>query len=397
MTDITTASTEGRKKSQSETRKPKRLRYLWAIIMPIGLPIILFGYATIFILPSAGCPKAHQYVGPNLAWRQFFWLGFNRWFANYAVGQFDQDPDQELLMLNWDKPAVILNVDGTRKRTGLRLPGSTLGYASWDYNADGIDDIVFTGGDDPGSKVLDLDGVRLANIASVLINPEYSMCDLGKYHSVGRLGKDSSTQLVFPGSPGIGRGICSYKQNSPNAKTIIEQGNFEQVAVLDIDHDGVDEILAQVAGQGDEQTWLAVYSGKVRDQYKLPKPWKFGNFAIIDSAGDIGYFYKPHSFVNLTTKQKVHLQYPLSASKGGWSWGIQRYCLASGDFLSMGKPQIAIAFGDLMRSAILMFNADGECLYYREMGCNINNLVSLKAGGRDCLVAFCAYKAFIYP
>jgi hypothetical protein len=81
-----------------------------------------------------------------------------------------------------------------------------------------------------------------------------------------------------------------------------------------------------------------------------------------------------------------------------YAYGGPRYSITSGDFLGKGEPQIAIAEGaGNVKTRILLFTPSGPCLYYQELGCEIEDVACMQAGGRDHLVVLARNKVLIYP
>jgi hypothetical protein len=214
---------------------------------------------------------------------------------------------------------------------------------------------------------------------------------------VGCFERNQSPQLALIGTDADEPCIHFYSQNSIEAKIINPHQDFERIEVLDLDHDGVSEILGKLYGRGDDETWLSWRDGEVLKRYSLPKPWNFGGFLQVSTTGDIGYFYKAHSYVDLSTGKKMHLAYPPKQWKDKWDWGTIGYNLVSGDFLGNGELQFAVASGGLFKTAILLFNTAGECICYQDMGCEISWLTRLHANNRDYLVALAEERVFIYP
>jgi hypothetical protein len=146
MNDTTTASGEGRKKSQPKTREFPWYRRLIGIVLAACAYLV----CSFFIWHPVICPRAHLYVGPKLAWRSYFWYGLNRWNYWAATGQLDQDADDELLVCllktrqtNSVRMSIVaFDADGNRKRWGTRNLEDGDGLKLWDYNADGRDDIL---------------------------------------------------------------------------------------------------------------------------------------------------------------------------------------------------------------------------------------------------------------
>jgi hypothetical protein len=171
-----------------------------------------------------------------------------------------------------------------------------------------------------------------------------------------------------------------------------------QLEALDPNHDGIDEIMELEQGQGKQDTWLNISGGRVRKLYALPKPTFNSNFVKINAVGDIGYFYAPDAYINLSTNVAVHLHYPSMMPKSPFDWSAPCYSITSGHFLGQDEWQIALAYGvALSKSGILLFNTAGKCLYYQELGCEINSVARLHADGIDHLVVFAKNKVFIYP
>jgi hypothetical protein len=117
----------------------------------------------------------------------------------------------------------------------------------------------------------------------------------------------------------------------------------------------------------------------------------------VNAAGDIGYFYKPQSYVDVSTGENLRLAYPHKDPGDDWGWGFVHYSVTSGNFLGRGEPQIAVAFGHQWSTAILLFDAAGKCLYYQEMGCLISDVTCMHANGKDHLVVLARNKVLIYP
>jgi hypothetical protein len=390
MNDITSVSTEGRKQSQPGTRKVSWYRSLLRVLLPACVVLVV----SFFNGHPVICPRPHLYLGPKLTWRSYFWYGLERWNYWAATGQMDQDTDEELLLGTRDmarvnppqKPFVVFNVDGKRKRAALRMPEYGDGLGRWDYNGDGKDDILSSNYD--FCSIFDLDGMKLATLKGGLRNSA---------NAVGCFALNQAPQLVLSDWSANGESIRCYSQNSTEAKAFNPNQGFEEVEVLDLDHDGISEILGKERGQGEEETWIQLRAGKSDKRYTLPKLGVNGGFLQVSAAGDIGYFYKSHSYVNLRTGKKMHLAYPPKQWKDEWDWSSFQFSIASGDFLGTGELQFAVASGGTTKTAILLFSSSGKCLYYQDMGCAISWLTRLHANGRDHLVALAEERVFIYP
>jgi hypothetical protein len=389
MNDDISASTEGHKSSLPRTRKLpwyKWLFVLWPACIMLGFFFIADHNWT--------CPRPHLYIGPKLAWRSYFWYGLKRWNYWAATGQLDQDADQELLVcLEKTRQTdfmrmsmVVFNADGKRISWGTSKLEYGDGLGLWDYNADGRDDILSSHYD--YCSVIDLDGTKLAKLKGGLMDSA---------NAVGCLGRGQTPQLVLNDWPANGENFRCYSQNSTVGKTYNPHQEFDKYEVLDLDHDGVSEIWGKLYGQGEIETWLSLRNGEVRRRYNLPKPKNFGGFRQVSTAGDMGYFYKTHSYVNMSTGKKMHLICPPKQWKEKWDWGALIYYVASGDFLGNGELQFAIAASDFRSHSILLFNTAGECIYYQDMGCAISWITRLHANNRDYLVAFAEERIFVYP
>jgi hypothetical protein len=379
--------------AKSKKSHPSSTLLLW---LSIALATMVCGYALSYGVSDADrlYPRAGIHVGKKLAWRRIAWFGFFPERYNSAVGQFEMNTDQELLLCFDNKPSEILDEVGKRKHTGLGIFNPMYGFSTWDYNADGVDDLVVQDMNQMGypvSKVFvfDINGNKLATLFGNIWS---------RATPVVHLKPDKAPQLILANSSKNGTDIYFYKPMVTEIAPTTIHRSLGQLEALDLDHDGIDEIMALEQSQGKEDIWLDIDNSNIKRRYTLPKPTFNSNFVKINAVGDFGYFYKPDAYINLSTNVNVHLRYPSKMPKSNLSGQIPWYSITSGNFLGAGEPQIAIAYGaSRPKSAILLFTASGDCQYYQELGCDINNVACLRAGGKDHLIVLARNKVLIYP
>jgi hypothetical protein len=353
-------------------------------------------------------PPAGARSGTPLKWRVLHTGGWLNTFVGAATcGQFDQDPDLELLVANHDAQALLFQPDGSVSTCGLKLYGFGLRIEPWDYDGDGTDEVIANSSladyygkgfswESPRIKdgnpslltpVFNLDGQIVAKLDGWPVNSE---------QLTGKFTADGPRQLVLMLDVAERQRKCLiYLPSGAKAGSYLPASGFmPQNHILDINSDGLDEILVCDISYPDPERWSA---------FRLDLPLKpvpglddKELLHVFDANGD-GHqdvLTANDEYVDPRTWKAVKLQYPAGTAP------VDKYyvCSATGGRFLPQQWVIAEATGvDVNTTGLMLFAPDGKCLLYEEMGEQIQCLTCWTFGGQDHLVACTEKRVLVSP
>lgn len=354
--------------------------------------------------------KRRLRVGQQLAWRtlctqQQTQLDQDGCLGGLIIGNFDKDPDQEVLRIGRNS-AQLFEASGESRPSGLRGAEFDRNACAWDFDGDGVDEVLAdalgsfiaqqsgSGGGGAGSTLTPTDtwawslaGECLGSLPAANISGRPL---LGSFEHSGteqmlfvQQQKNSSEALIFTAG---GQQLGPYT---------IDKGL--PLCCIDVNGDGVDEVLMQSGTTRGRLLALGLphgrrefsYSGLLIDPVAAELDGQPGE-ELITSAGWLR-FSDMHftAFAEQGTAAKgAKIRRP-----GPGAPTAQPVIL---DLLA-DNPGPEVVLADRGSSALTAYAADGRMLYFEEMGALMENCCKLHSGGVDYLVVQQADRLLICP
>ncbi len=398
------------------------LTLLIAVLLTLTTP----GYMLYLRIRSLGQPgfyrfrgKARVVQGSPLAWRTLMRQGPTLLnpegsMGGLTSGNFDSDADQELILAS-SQTSLIYEADGSVHSLGARGLGLTYNLRAWDFNGDGIDELlpeasIYSFGKQIGkarkipagglqtpteSPVLTLAGVELGALPTVA---------LPRAPFFGDFNGDGRVEVVMDSFVQRGQDVVIY--TAPGTQLgEIRPASGMAVAIADTDGDGRSELLVLEERLQTVACYAFPYGRTV-----LPGNWDA--YLPSCSSGDVDgdgceELHSPLGYAGLHTGGFVSLQLPadLLDTSDRNEPQLARMLLATslaaplvGDFLPDPGREIAVC-GSLASEvrSLMIFNAQGAMLYREDFSGPIYNCCLLHSGGRDYLVVQLMDKLLISP
>ncbi|MBN2082831.1 VCBS repeat-containing protein [bacterium] len=361
----------------------------------------LHGWQTAVTYP--GTPRAQLNYGQQLPWRvldsgplsyvRAVARGDSGVMGGLTTGNFDADPDDELLLIRRHRGHVY-EVDGARRTVGIHGNAYLMQVTSWDYDGDGIDEVIpepmiydvvknrassATGNPPTTTPIIDLSGQLVASPNGLPNLSDEAL--VGDYDGDGRDELwlyDGATMLVY--STG---GTLMAKLSLP--------GYNLGSAVGDIDGDSLEELVAEAAkprelvsvGKDQQRTVLGSWSEMDGSN----------NCADVDGDGRAEFLTGTNGYY---TGDGVFV--PLQAPPGARRGDMPLTKPVAGDFDGDGDTEIAVVSDGMpFGSGILLYSSNGACEYYEEFGDSVWSVAALNSGGQDYLVVQLTTRLLIYP
>jgi hypothetical protein len=163
---------------------------------------------------------------------------------------------------------------------------------------------------------------------------------------------------------------------------------YYPTAAADLNGDHADEVIAINGGLETEDLW-----DQARGKFKAATPEG-------DTALQINEWWQKHcqprgGYFNPKTKEWVNFKFP-----AGPNWIFNMYQsvpdeIAVGDFDHTGQQEVAVKAST--GTALFIFDAKGDCVYYEEFGAAVFAMGKARSGGKDYLVVQTPDKLLIYP
>ena len=408
---------------------PRRANNPRALLIGVGIAIVLAALIGVCLWQLSkqsladrfklDLPAARAVIGVELAWRKLDIGGASLLNPAGTVGglfnaDFDADGDEELLIIRPVGRSLVFEADGSSREAGIGGVQFMMGGETWDYNRDGIAEIVVStmlGDVMQGVRsgqhsaediyisqtlaVYDLDGAVLKSLAAVAHSDDQMMvCDIDgdghdellacepdpdqKYGSNILLAFGMDGQRVWRLKQGMMHFSTHGDVDGDGLEELVVSANrMQQLVAL-----GMDQDEAALFNTTDTVTPLACYdlNGDGQDEvlYSTREMTQEGNWSL--------HCLDPATGAETTF---VFPDMPRQPS------GMGDNCVI-GDFLPPAGPEIACV-NSLMGSAVVIFDRSGTCIYYEELGDLLMGIGQFQAGGQDYLVLRLSDKMVVYP
>jgi len=349
--------------------------------------------------PAYKPAPAHVFIGSRLPWRTIakgvLWFNLN---GTLITGQFDADADDELLFANDNGKSTLYELEGSSRPAGLSLAGIVFNAVAWDYNGDGVDEVVT---DHPFNWYTRWSNLpvppQFANVNPSLNTPVFDVAggivallpcnSFGSPPLLGDFNGDGKQELMLYDDQSTGKAKrLFYKAEGARLPTSLLPfiGMYAQAA--DIDGDGNDEVVESVYKQdetGQYSVLRAYRPGDTTAQALAPRIVG-SRFALTDVDADgKPELVSARQWEELDGTRVVPFQFPTQLAQAESTFA-GAYML---DLLGRGQPQLALLYSlDTRANALLLFDASGQCLYYEELGSRIAGSGLARAGGKRYLV-----------
>jgi hypothetical protein len=375
-------------------RHERRALALPLIIGAMLLAMLVVGGVVILTLQRwMGYGPAKVVSGAPLAWRSINWTPdpnnppdpflFDNplQYTDLSIGDFDGDHDDELYLCSY-RGANQIELDGAVKfiKPANILQGVKL--TTWDYNQDGIDELLQDAGTGSDEGIYDTQCTMLAHLPGFTAMWGAITGDVDGDGKPDLLLEDRLTSEVFAYAPG-GKRIWH---------ATLPAGTYNQ-AFGDVDGDRRAEMIVldngqlRLSGIGQKEQLVPGWPG-----YDWP-------VAVIDLDGDgKGEVFESNaSYHNLATGQVTVLRYGKQGKRRSTEAATDVYlarlpvtsapCLAT-----IGLNNYS------MNSELFLFDKSGACIYEERFGSPVRKFgVAHKANGSDCLVVLTENKLLVYP
>jgi len=379
-------------------------------------------------------PPPGVLLGKPLAWRTL-----DRWrmtilrpegmMGGLVAGNFDTDPDEEVALIGL-RSGRVYEADGAARRIALRGLKYMLDAVSWDFDGDGVDEVVpeplpslfpsksssqrsaQAAGPNQGANP----GPSTAGTAGALTDPtETTAFHLngspagtmpvvtgGNAPTRGDFDGDGQDDLAFD----LWNGIEIYGRMG---RLLLKQDLDDGVPAVagDVDGDGRMEVLHwQDIGATRSMVLLAYGMGKspvrlTRGPTNLGQP-----ICCADIDGDgCAEIISSSGWLNPKTGAFTAVTIPPVPSSAGQSSPVTGTTssdlwpsVAVGDYNGDGAREVVfVADSVSARSDVCVFDRSGTLIYHEVLPPVTVNAVALRAGGKDYLVVQLTDKLLIYP
>ncbi|MEZ5339282.1 MAG: VCBS repeat-containing protein [bacterium] len=307
-------------------------------------------------------------------------------YAVLSVGNFDDDPAQELLHSEQYR-CRVLELDGSARELPVLGWDAIRTSLAWDWDGDGVDELVATAyaaeGETNGTVGLDfvrLDGTVAGSLNGRLLKATQPLAD---YDGDGRpdLIYDEGASRRIVGLASSGREIWSTEQIMPSVAQ----------AVADLDGDGLDELLA--AGAGAEQSGAAALRAFGSGQEPQPVPGLTGELpgdmpvcaADLDGDGTADLLTQ-NSIIFPASGKRVELELPDGRSRisfGAFPCKVLPLRRSTGTLFAV---LILESEGSHRFDALLLWDAAGRLVYSEKFDAAADGLYAVWDGSEDRLV-----------
>ncbi len=370
----------------------------WVLPLVLGgaglLVLIIVVVAVSYFRNMLGYAPSKVVCGAPLAWRSLAWIPdptcppspfmatdpFR--FAALAIGDFDGDKDDELYVNCSMYGSNLLELDGA----GRFIPQNTyfhdLQPCGWDYDSDGVDELLSIAQSGTDMAIYDRQGKFLAQLRGG--GAAFSaVC--------GDIDGDGRSDLVLLDQPA--QDVLAY---APGGKQLWQSHtslNTFVTALGDVDGDGRSELVTpdgnqlRLSGMQQQDQFVPGWAG-----WELP-------VAVLDLDGDKRgeVFCSNISYLNLATGKTTTLRYGKTGqrrSTDAMAWvhlarlpGSAQPCLATIGLNNFNA-----------HSELFLLDTSGNCSYEERFGAPVEKFgVARKADGSDCLVVLTSHKLLVYP
>jgi len=352
-----------------------------------------------------GVAPTQVYVGSRLKWRRLAGsrsiLAYNSdvFLAQLAVGNVDNDPADELILYPFRKPPTVYELDGAAHTIPLATELSAIGTLMWDYDGDGVDDLMAEEYKNrtPVRGIYDYNGHLLATPPPDVLGRKYALADLngdGIKEVVNR--EITQRHVAAIGRRGAAEGeieVPTYSAWTAYGDSDGD-GHAEALALAILDDTGI-QLYAFGIGQ-DPVVYPAWMDFQVDRQYKLLPTTCYdldGDGAVEVFAADQGYF-------NPATNQYVELKYPACNQRTSSDTGAE---VQVADLDNDGSLEIITSdiWLESMRpgsAGLYIFDTQGNCKYYEELGDSIESWAIARDDQRQAhLVVKTENQLLVYP
>lgn len=399
---------------------PRWLLITLALLAGLGLVIWLTpgGYDFAMDLLSRFSPryarlpvhKASVLKGQKLAWRMLY-AGHATFADQYGSlgglvsGNFDGDSDQELLLVG-GKQGQYFELDGAATPVNLHGDGFMMDISAWDFDADGIDDVI---PDATFYSVTQNRGSHKGGLPPVPVDtPVFSLSgrEIGRLPAVGLarpplirdFNGDGRADIVLPGLEGGGAGLAIFQaQGAKLGDFLLDRGMV--IAACDSDGDGRSELVQLLAKRHGTLSFFSFPSGR-KDVYDWPPLVLSCGAGDIDGDGREELICRS-GFLNVSSGRFTAFE--TVAGKGT----AQENEPATGFDAGPDVPLVlklppdsgsqVICTDGLMGTSLKIYDAGGRCIYQEDFGRTLFKTLGLKSSGRDYLVLQFEEQILIYP
>ncbi|MBN2081926.1 VCBS repeat-containing protein [bacterium] len=365
-----------------------------ATLVLAGL-VYLVSYWVSATLSNMNIGIATVHVGKRLSWRKLAGevgpANNPTTFAEIVCGDFDGDGADEILFSTYKHGTWLYELDGEKRELTWPSQLTHLGSRGWDYDGNGCDDLITAGGSTASVAICDFTGNRLGefDLKFYLDKPVIADADgNGTKELLGHLGADYKTTAIGQAGEVIPLAEMPCGCYNPTFG--------------DIDGDGLTELLAidlssrslMACGLGQEPTSYPGFPVG-RD----PLLWPVGS-ADLDGDGADEVFASDQGYLNPATGLYTKLAYPRSSQR-------QREISDAGSWVADldgdGQPEIITCdipepYMGLNTSGFYIFNPDGSCRHYAELGSPIKTCAIVHdAESTAHVVVLTEAKLSIYP
>lgn len=329
-------------------------------------------------------PHDRQAYGERLAWRTLVELPDRQGFmGSMTVGNFDRDPEQEIMLVNYLGEMLLIELDGSIQK----LADGSFDYAfwikAWDWDADGIDEILLN----------DLTAKQEVVVYGLDGQPKHRFKNqrMGAYSVTGDYDGDGIIDILLVEANGPGAWI--HSANGQMLEQLNVKQRSEPLMLTDLDNDGLAEAIVY------EYENFKVYAYN-----KDPKivDWPEVDYTRVpywaaDLTGDnVPELINPVKGILDITANLVPLQYDVALdldfidSPGGISCSVFREN-------PNGPAQLVVTPGNFNKGPIYMFDANGTMTYHQQINPEPMDCLVINFQGQDFLVVLTEEKIMIYP
>lgn len=377
---------------------PATRRKRWVLPLVLGtaalLVLVLAVTAVNTFRGFMGYAPSKVALGAPLAWRSIAWKPDPAYppsplmatdpfrFAALAIGDFDGDKDDELYVNCSMYGSNLLELDGS----GQFIPQNTyfrdLQPFGWDYDSDGVDELLSIAQSGTDMAIYDRQGKFLAQLRGGSASFPAACGDMDGDGRSDLVLLDHAAQDALAYAPG-GKQIWQFHTTL----------NTYVTALGDVDGDGRSELVTpdgnrlRLSGMQQQDQFVPGWAG-----------WEWP-VAVLNLDGDkLGEVFRSNiDYLNLATGKTTTLCYGKTGKRrstdpASWVYlahlpGAAKPCLATTGLNNYS-----------MNSELFLFELNGTCIYEERIGSAIEKFgVAHKADGTDCLVVLTDHKLLVYP
>lgn len=379
------------RQARGAARRWYRLWWVWLLIVLPVLAISGCSWAAWRWRVYMGRAPHRVLIGQQLAWRELktppdpnmprLLMPRQLMFFKVAVGDFDGDGSGEVLVTGGPSSASLIEADGSARLLPQQAHYVPYRALAWDYNSDGVDELMADDYQGRGVLAVDVQGQELGTLPGC--NVWGATCV--DFDGDGRLDfatEDEQRQAVVVFQPG---GQELWRMPLP--------AHCYNPAYGDVDGDGKAEVVVSDNGT------LRIF-GAARPEAQL-KGWSgyYWPALIADLNGDTrGEIFASNSgYLDPATQQFTAFKY---GRQGTEPTSDPLETVLACDLNRDGTAEIVTKGLNsfVTNSRLFVLKQDGSCSYDERMGHPIEQLLKLHtADGVDHIVVLTEVKLLIYP